>query len=220
MVISLNSNFTNDQKNHTFDQILKEIDSRNAQARVACIKQLGQMDIHLEDVPIDLHTKLEEALADSITDVRKEAVMTLAFLEGEVAIPLLEPLLDDPTQSVRSNTISALGYIGVYPPFDVVKKMMDLLHAPEDEIRDRCARNLGRLKIYQAKDHLLRLAREDSSPTVRGGAVVALGMLEQGDHQLKAQIIQLLDSETSDPVISVLRETLALIEAQMSQTEN
>lgn len=216
--MNLNFKVTDDQ-NHTLNQILKEIDSQNPKERVASIKRLSQMEIQIEDFPMDLHIKLEEALLDSEAEVRKEAVMALAFLEGEVAIPLLEPLLDDPTHSVRSNTISALGYIGVCPP-DLIEKIMGFLHTEEsDEIRDRCARTLGRLKISQAKDQLLRLAQEDSSPTVRGGAVVALGMLK-GDLQLKTEISRLLESETVAHVLSVLHETLALIEAHLSQTEN
>ncbi|MFX0124618.1 MAG: HEAT repeat domain-containing protein [Candidatus Hodarchaeota archaeon] len=213
----MDSKVTDDQKNQILDQILKEIDSPNVQERAACIKRLGRMNIQIEDIPILLHKKLEEALLDSAVDVRKEAIMTLAFLEGEVAIPILEPLLDDPTLSVRGNAIAALSYIGVHPPLEVVKKMIILLHAPEDEIRDRCARTLGRLKVHQARDPLLKLARDDSSPTVRGGAVAALGMLEQGDNQLKTEITQLLKSERSAPVISALRETLALIETQLSK---
>ncbi|UCG03364.1 MAG: HEAT repeat domain-containing protein [Candidatus Heimdallarchaeota archaeon] len=209
-----------DDPNHTLNKILKEFDSQDPQERVACIKRLGQMEIQIEDFPMNLHIKLEEALLDSNEEIRKEAAIALAFLEGEVAIPLLEPLLDDSSQSVRSNTISAFGYIGIRPPEDVIKKMMNFLHSSDsDEIRDRCARTLGRLKIYQAKDPLLRLAQEDSSPTVRGGAVVALGMLK-GDLQLKKEIAQLLESETAAPVLSLLRETLALIEAHLDQTES
>ncbi|MFX0208357.1 MAG: HEAT repeat domain-containing protein [Candidatus Hodarchaeota archaeon] len=211
-----------DQNSQILEQFLKEIDSQDAMERAACIKRLGQMDIHLEDIPMDLHLKLESALLDPEAEVRKETVMTLAFLEGEVAIPLLEPLLDDPNHSVRSTTISALGFIGIRPSEDVIEKIIGvMLHSSEsDEIRDRCARTLGRLKVHQAQDQLLTLVREDLSPSVRGGAAVALGMLKQGDHQLKTELIQLLEVETSAPVISALRETLALIEAHLGQGEN
>lgn len=218
-MIDLNLKDTEDQNTQILEQFLKEIDSQDAMERATCIKRLGQMDIRLEDIPIIYHSKLENALVDSVAEVRKEAVMTLAFLEGEIALPLILPLLDDPIQSVRSNTISALGYIGVSLPIDVVNKMIRFLHAPEDEIRDRCARTLGRLKIYQAQNQLLTLVREDLSPSVRGGAAVALGMLKPEDHQLKTELTRLLDTETSVPVISALRETLALIDAHLTQGE-
>jgi HEAT repeat protein len=220
VVNKLNLKDIEDQNTQILEQFLKEIDSQDTMERVACIKRLGQIDIRLEDFPLIYHSKLEKALADSVAEVRKEAVMTLAFLEGEIALPLILPLLDDPIQSVRSNTISALGYIGGSLPIDVVNKIIGFLHAPEDEIRDRCARTLGRLKIHQAQDQLLTLIREDLSPSVRGGAAVALGMLRKGDHRLKTELTQLLEAETSAPVISALRETLALIEAHMSQGEN
>lgn len=218
----LNLKDTEDQNSHILEQFLKEIDSQDALERAACIKRLGQMDIQFEDIPMDLHLKLETALLDPEAEVRRETVMTLAFLEGEVAMPLLEPLLEDPNHSVRSSTVSALGFIGIKPSEEVIQKIINLmLHSSEsDEIRSRCARTLGRLKIYEAQDQLLTLLREDLSPSVRGGAAVALGMLKQGNQQLKTELTRLLNTETSVPVISVLRETIALIEANLNRGEN
>jgi HEAT repeat protein len=222
VVTDLNLKDTEYQNARILEGFLKDIDSQDAMERAACIKRLGQMDIQPEDIPMALHLKLETALLDPESEVRKETVMTLAFLEGEVAIPLLEPLLDDPNHSVRSNTISALGFIGRRPSEAVIKKIIDaMLHSSEsDEIRDRCARTLGRLKVYQAQDQLLTLIREDLSPSVRGGAAVALGMLKPSDHQLKTELSRLLDVETSTPVILALRETLALIDAHLCQRES
>ncbi|MFX0208152.1 MAG: HEAT repeat domain-containing protein [Candidatus Hodarchaeota archaeon] len=208
----MNSNFTDDCK---LEQLLKELNSRNSQKRAIAVKKLGQMDIKIKDFPIILHTKLEETLFDPEAEVRKEAAMALAFLEGEIALLLLEALLDDPVLSVRSNAIAAISFIGVTPPRIITDKMINFLTAPEVEIRDRCARACGRLKIFQAKEKLLELARIDSSPAVRAGAIVGLGMLE--DPQIKMDLRQLLSSETSPPVISAIKETIALIETSIAR---
>jgi HEAT repeat protein len=196
------------------------MDSMSHSKRAETIKQLGQIDLQIEDLPLILHSKLVKALSDPSAEVRKETVMTLAFLEGEFAIPILEPLLDDPVQFVQSNTIAALSFVGVTPAPDISEKMINFLNSPEPEIRDRCARALGRLKVSQAKEHLLKLAKTDSVPAVRVGAVVGLGMLENGDPQLKLEIRKLLRSETSTPVISTIHETLALIETSILKNEN
>ncbi|UCE14347.1 MAG: HEAT repeat domain-containing protein, partial [Candidatus Heimdallarchaeota archaeon] len=143
------------------NQIIQEMNSRRSNIRAKAIKGLGQMDLQIEEIPISLHKKLEHALFDPAATVRKEAVMALAFLEGEIALPLLEPLLDDSNQSVRSTTIAALSYIGICPKAEVLEKMIAYLNAPEPEIRDRVARALGRLNVLQAKDHLLDRARND-----------------------------------------------------------
>ncbi len=216
----LNSNSTDNRINNQLEQIIREMDSMSHSKRAETIKRLGQMDLQIEDLPIMLHSKLVKALSDPSSEVRKETVMTLAFLEGEIAIPILEPLLDDPIQSVQSNTIAALSFIGVTPTPDISEKMMNFLKVPEFEIRDRCARALGRLKVSKAKEHLLKLARTDSVPAVRAGAVVGLGMLESGNPQLKMEISQLLKSETSTPVISTIHETLTLIETSILKADN
>ena len=219
-MIRLNSNSTDNRINNQLEQIIREMDSTSHSKRAEAIKRLGQMDLQIEDLPISLHSKLENALFDTAVEVRKETVMTLAFLEGEIAITLLKTLLDDPVQSVRSNAIAALSYVGVTPTPDISEKIMNFLNSPEPEIRDRCARALGRLKVSQAKEHLLELARTDSVPGVRAGAVVGLGMLGNGDPQLKLEISQLLKSETSTPVISTIHETLTLIETSILKTDN
>lgn len=216
----LNSNSTDNQITSQLEQIIQEMDSESPQKRAEAIKQLGQMDLHIEDIPIMLHAKLEKALFDPIAEVRKETAMALAFLEGEIAIPILEPLLDDPIPSVRSTTIAALSFIGISPNSDISEKMMNFLLDPDPKMRDRCARALGRLKISQAKDQLLKLAKTDSSPAVRTGALVGLGMLEDRDPQLKLEIQHLLKSETSTSVRSAIHETLVLIETLIPKGEN
>lgn len=192
------------------NQIIKEMNSRRSNIRAKAIKVLGQMDLQIEEIPILLHSKLEQALFDSAAIVRKEAVMTLAFLEREIALPLLEPLLDDLDQSVRSTTIAALSYIGISPKTEVVEKMIEYLNAPEPEIRDRVARALGRMNVLQAKDQLLEVARNDPSPSVRTGAVVGLGILKNEDPELETHIHQLLQSETSNVVVIAINEALGI----------
>ncbi|MFX0084076.1 MAG: HEAT repeat domain-containing protein [Candidatus Hodarchaeota archaeon] len=203
----------NSSEKDRFEHFLKEIKSLSSYRRAEAVKRLGQMEeLQITDLPLNVHSKLERALVDPEEEVRREAVMALAFLEGEVAIPLLEPLLNDPMLSVRSNAISAFSYIGKKPSSEVLKKMLSLLRDPSDEIRDRCVRALGRLKIEEATNDILRLAKSDSSPVVRAGAVAALGMMKNGDPVTLAKMIQeLLISETSSLVISAINETLAII---------
>ncbi len=212
----LNSDSMNTRSKKQLEQIIQKMDSKNPCDRAEAIKRLGQMNLLIKDLPVTIHSKLEEALFDPVAEVRCETVMALAFLEGKIAIPIIEPLLDDPELSVRSNTIAALSFIGITSQI-ITKKMMNFLNAPEPEFRDRCARACGRLKIIQSKEMLLELARTDSSPAVRTGAVVGLGLLEDGDPRLKMELRQMLSSETSSPVISAIHETLTLIKIAIAR---
>ncbi len=206
----LKLNLADNRLNNHLETIIRDMESPESRTRARAIKQLGQMDLQVENLPVIVHSKLEKALVDQNANVRGETVMALAFLEGELAIPLLEFLMEDP--AVCSNVVAALSFIGVTPSLDISKKMMNYLHSPEPDLRDRTARALGRLKVYQAKDALLELAKSDDSVAVRVGAVVGLGMLE--DPQLKVKIRQLLHSETSALVIAAIHETLGLFETE------
>jgi HEAT repeat protein len=138
--------------------------------------------------------------------------MSLAFLEGEIAIPLIEPLINDRAQSVRSNVFSAFSYIKKRPSPEVLKQMLTYLNDPSDDVRDRCARSLGRLNVEEAFSGILNLAKNDPSPVVRTGAVVSLGMMKNDNSGDSRALIQdLLNSESSKLVKEAIVETLALI---------
>lgn len=190
------------------NQVLKDLDSTNSYTRADAIKKLGQLNLNIQDIPLVLHSKLEKALSDPEPPVRKETVMTLAFLEGDVALPLLEPLLEDPAQTVRSFTIAALSYIGKTPSKKSTNKLIRCLTDPNPEIRDRSARALGRLQIIEAKPKLLDIAESDVSPIVRTGAIVGLGLFKQKDPDLLSSFQHLLKVEKSSIVIEAINEVM------------
>jgi HEAT repeat protein len=196
------------------------MNSENSTRRAKAIEKLGQMDLSIYDISVDLHSKLEEALFDTDSNVRKEAAMTLAFIEGEVAIPLLEPLLNDPNQSVQSKAIAAISFIGIKPSEFTVEKLIKFLNDPNPELRDRSARALGRLQVFQSKTKLFELAESDKSHLVRTGALVGLGLLNDSDPELESKIYQLLTSETSSLVISAIKETLAIMKNSPTISRN
>ncbi len=200
-------------KKSQFDQFFQEIESVSSYLRAAAAKRLGQMDeLNVADLPLPVHSLLEKALHDPEEEVRRETVMALAFLEGEIAIPLIEPLINDRAQSVRSNVFSALSYIKKRPSPEVLFQMISMLEDPSEEIRDRCVRALGRLNVEEAFSSILNLAKSDPSPVVRTGAVVSLGMMKNDNSVNSTALIQdLLNSESSKLVKAAIVETLALI---------
>ncbi|WP_455141198.1 HEAT repeat domain-containing protein [Candidatus Hodarchaeum mangrovi] len=195
--------------------ILNEINSLSGYRRAEIIKQLGQMDLQIQDIPLEIHTALEKALLDPMPEVRKETIMALTFLEGNIAFPLIEPLLEDPEISVVGTVIAAIGFLKFNPSPELINKLIAFLSSPNPEIRDRTARAIGRLKIQSASESLINLASNDPSPVVRAGALVGLGMLgknsDPSDQTLYYKLLQLLESETSHLVISAIKETLTII---------
>lgn len=200
-------------KKSRFDHFLQEIESVSSYRRAEAVKRLGQMkEVNISDLPLPVHKLLEKALYDPEEEVRRETVMSLAFLEGEIAIPLIEPLINDRAQSVRSNVFSAFSYIKKRPSPEVLKHMLSYLNDPSDEVRDRCARSLGRLNVEEAISKILNLAKNDPSPVVRTGAVTSLGMMKNDNPvNLTSMIQDLLNTENSKLVQAAIVETLTLI---------
>ena len=168
--------------------LIQDMEAISSYKRAEAINKIGKMDISITELPIDLHSKLEKALSDPAPEVRSEAVMTIAFLEGEIAVPILEPLLEDSDVNVRSNVISALSYTRIKPSDKLAETLIECMKDTNVHIRDRCARALGRLKINAAENILMQAVLEDISPIVRAGAVVGLGMLENVSSELISQL--------------------------------
>ncbi|MHA1975201.1 MAG: HEAT repeat domain-containing protein [Candidatus Hodarchaeales archaeon] len=199
------------------EKLLQEINSFSSYKRAEAIKEIGQLDIKIQDIPLELHSRLEKALADPAPEVRKEAIMALVFLERELALPLLEPMLDDKDQSVRSSTIAAYSFIQFKPHKKLINKLTRALNDSNPEIRDRAARALGRLKVLETKDQLIKLAKSDKEPLVRSGAIAALGMMAESDNK-DLEVYKIIEAmkihESSDIVINTINDTLALILGQ------
>lgn len=189
--------------------LIEDMEAISSYKRAEAINRIGKMDITITELPIDLHSKLEKALSDPAPEVRSEAVMTIAFLEGEIAVPLLEPLLEDSEVNVRSNAISALSYTRIKPSDKLAETLIECMKDNNVHIRDRCARALGRLKIHAAENILMQAVLEDISPIVRAGAVVGLGMLENVSSGLIPQLRSHLNDEESDLVKHAIEESIS-----------
>jgi len=191
-------------------KLLEKMEASSPYVRAEAIRKIGRMEIPLADIPMELHSSLVTALSDPAAQVRAEVVMTLAFLEGEIINPLLEPLLSDPVDIVRSNTISALSYTKA-PLSDILaKKLRECMNEKNVQIRDRCARALGRLKVQGADKILMHTLENDSSAVVRSGAVVGLGLLDFLESDLLERLDDHLKNESSELVKQTIIEVISL----------
>jgi HEAT repeat protein len=176
------------------------------------------MDIPITEIPMELHSKLVKALSDPAPEVRAEVVMTLAFLEGSIINPLLEPLLSDSVDIVRSNTISALSYSKA-PLTDILaEKLLCCMNEESIQIRDRCARALGRLKVKGAEKILLNTLENDLSPVVRTGAAVGLSQLDFLDSEVLSNLNRYLENEESELVRQTIKEVISIHSAKQSDS--
>ena len=191
-------------------RLSEEIEASSSFIRAEAIRRIGKMNIPVTDIPLDLHSRLVKALSDPAPEVRAEVVMTLAFLEGDIINPLLEPLLSDSVDIVRSNTISALSYSEA-PLTDILsEKLIQCINEESIQIRDRCARALGRLKVHGAEKILLETLVNDSSHVVRTGAAVGLGLLDFIESKAIDILHGHLGQETSELVKQTIVEVISI----------
>ena len=188
----------------------EELEASSSFIRAEAIRKIGKMESPISDIPLELHSRLVKALSDPAPEVRAEVVMTLAFLEGAIINPLLEPLLADSVDIVRSNTISALSYSEAPLTASVSEMLVRCMDEESIQIRDRCARALGRLKVNGAKKILLETLANDSSHVVRIGAAVGLGLLDFIDSEAIEALHEHLNHETSVLVKQTVAEVISI----------
>ncbi len=198
------------EHNDDLTKLLEDLEASSSYIRAETIRKIGKMKIPITDIPMELHSRLVKALSDPAPEVRAEVVMTLAFLEGDIINPLLEPLLSDPIDIVRSNTISALSYTQAPLTELISEKLLNCMNEKSIQIRDRCARALGRLRVRGAEKILLDTLENDSSPVVRTGAAVGLGQLEFLDSEILDKLNSRLDNEDSELVKQTIKEVISI----------
>jgi HEAT repeat protein len=137
------------------DLLLQAADSTNPMLRANAIEAL-------HGSPEDLERAVRIALGDENRGVRFVAAMTVGKKDLCELAPLVEPLLDDESQSVEAAAIFALRRCGRMPNLNPLAEMV---LSPDPEIRANAAMVLGRLGDPTAMP-MLRQAMRQTSPRV------------------------------------------------------
>jgi HEAT repeat protein len=147
------------------------------------------------------HDFVVKALRDPREDVRRAAVSVLAANDQAEIVEMLEPLLTDPSLTVRSEVVHALGKRRSRKALFLLLDQFER----DTEIRDQILRAIGRIgdnssarriiSLYPGQDHRIRLSiidalgaiaspaaepflaglLSDPQPEIRSRAVVAIG---------------------------------------------
>jgi len=151
-------------------------------------------DIQLETIGAELSFFLEQDVKSKrmvafVIEKRKSTVAAAAFDLGPLAVwprpvpaELVTALLqavDDENQKVRLEAIYALGVIAKAPlAADQVQRLTKALDHYDPAVRSGAARAIGRIKVGEAGDALLK-AVNDSQAEVRYAAMRALGAIRE-----------------------------------------
>ncbi|MFM6512207.1 MAG: NACHT domain-containing protein, partial [Microcystis panniformis] len=136
--------------------------------------------------------ELNQALKDSDSDVRMNAVEALVEIGSETAIPGLLKALEDSEGYVRREAAEALGNIGTET---AIPGLLKALEHSDGYVRWKAAEALGKIGSETAIPGLLK-ALEHSNKDVRENAASALGKI--GSETATAGLLKALEDSDSD----------------------
>ncbi|MCP3903266.1 MAG: HEAT repeat domain-containing protein [Planctomycetes bacterium] len=143
----------------------------------------------MEEAPSDLEVTVRFALGDTNRGVRFVAAMTIGRLRMDELADLVEPLLDDPSDSVRAAAIYALRRCGRRPDMNPLSRMV---MSDDPEVKANAVLVLGELGDPSALPMLRAAARQRSPrvPPIRARIIelqIAEAMVKLGsDRELEA----------------------------------
>ena len=166
------------------------------------------------------------AKSDSNSDVRIQAIRALVNIDSTTAHKVLIKLLEDNSEERIKNTISSL--IQKHEEFirellvdekQLLQSAMSDLQSPDQKIRRKAARILGKLKHVSALQPLCDTLKDEDG-IVRTAAVKALGSI--GDNASLFSLIKVLendgDKRTLDVLLNGLNDSNGIVRKWCSQS--
>ncbi|MBN2360952.1 MAG: MFS transporter [Deltaproteobacteria bacterium] len=163
--------------------------------------------------------QISARFGDDSEQVRTEAIRSFCAVARERAIPVVRPLLSDPSPSVRAAALAGMmqhgGLDGILSSADVFKSMLSD-QAPA--VRRQAAWVLGQIRVRNFFQPVLELM-QDSDPVVQNAAIAAAGEM-QSPELLPVLIYKLGRRDTAraahlalvrygPPAVAVLAKVLA-----------
>jgi HEAT repeat protein len=140
--------------------------------------------------PVDLEQIATQLESRSSRD-RMLALISLRDVPPQDAVPLIEKVIDDKSEQVRSMAIFALGIKPTEKCYSILTRLLET--DPDYKIRADAAGALGYLEDPRAFEPLVRAFYEDTNWLVRFSIAVSLGNLK--NPRAYDVLMQALDSQ-------------------------
>jgi HEAT repeat protein len=163
----------------------------------------------LEEIPAEMHHKVEEALLEATKSeesslVRRRALESL----GASSRPEVPALIEDAVHQKNPEWVaSALLAMGRSSDEQWEKHILSRLRNPNDDIRWEAIEAAGELGLPTARQALLDLLEDEEDLEVRRQAITALSKI--GGEGVRATLEELLEMEEDEEEIEFLEESLA-----------
>lgn len=141
-----------------------------------------------------------QLLKDTNEGVRQQAVWNLQNYNIDIKsmLPQLLDLLKEKNPNIRNHLFQMLPRAGQ----EAVPILVKSLESEEEQVRQLAVQALAQIRNTnkEVNETIFKMAREDKSPTVRGGAIAALMRLEPGKTK---ELAELLSKETDATVRTI-----------------
>ncbi len=188
--------------------ILQE--DEDAEVRAAAANALGLFIYlgELEEIPAEIHHKIEDRLLKSVSSseatlVRRRALESLGYSGRAEVIPLIEAAYGDKNPDW---VVSALFAMGRSSDERWKKQVLSQLHAPDEDIRSEAVHATGELELKSARSVLLDLLEDEEDLGLRRELIRALSKI--GGEGVRDRLDELLDIETDDEEAGFIEEAL------------
>jgi len=168
----------------SFEAALRDISSARPASRCAAAQVLG--DVRDDALAPRARSALVHASEDLTPEVRAAAVLALAEIGGDGALPAILRCLDDGSSEVRQSAAVALGTLG---DLGAVPALIDALANGAPDLRFQAATSLAEIDPNAAREPLLA-ALDDDDAEVLAAAALALGAI--GEQRARDRIAALL----------------------------
>jgi HEAT repeat protein len=162
----------------------------------------------LEEIPAELHHRIEDGLLETATStrdtlVRRRALESLGYSGREEVVPLIEAAYHEKNPDW---VVSSLFAMGRSSDGRWKKQILSKLHEPDEDIRSEAIHAAGELELAAARPVLLDILQDEEDLELRRELIWALSKI--GGESVRERLQELLDAEEDDGEAGFIEETM------------
>ena len=191
-----------------FLKIMNEDPDTEARAAAANALGLFVYQGELENIPAELHHRIEDNLLKVLasskeTLVRRRALESLGYSGRDEVVPLIEAAYHDKNPDW---VVSALFAMGRSSDERWKKQVLSKLHAPDEDIRSEAIHAAGELELAAARPILLDSLEDEEDLELRRELIWALSKI--GGEGVRDKLEEILEAEEDDEEADFIEEAM------------
>ncbi len=191
-----------------YENILAHDPSPQARAEAAQAMNIFVELGELEEIPVALHRRAEEALlaamGDDFPEVRRRALESLGYSSRPEVPPLIQAALDEDDPDWQASALIAIGRS--FDPEQWGEEVLRFLLSDDSLVRLEAVRAAGNLMLAEARRPLLQMLEEEEDGDILAAIVWSLSQI--GGEDVREYLENLLDQTDDEEEMAFLEDAL------------